>query len=99
VRYDAAAGRSRLVLADADRGLRGRALFAAPGHFGAPAWPPAAARVLLPWPDADQWLFVRPVSRVQLTAVANIAGRFAPGSTRATFPRSVQGCCAGASAG
>jgi hypothetical protein len=99
VRYDAAAGRSQLVLADADRGLRERALFEGPGHFGAPAWSPAATRVLLPWPDADQWLFLRPALRSHLTAVANIAGQFAPDSTRATFPRSVQWCCAGAPAG
>jgi hypothetical protein len=93
VRHDSSGRRSDLVLAEADRGLRERVLFTGPGRFGAPAWSPGAARLLLPWPDADQWLFLRPGSRDRLTAVANIAAQFAPGSTRTSFPRSVQWCC------
>ena len=81
------------MLAEADDGLRERVLFTGPGRFGAPAWSPGATRLLLPWPDADQWLFLRPGFRDRLTAVANIAAQFAPGSTRTSFPRSVQWCC------
>jgi hypothetical protein len=93
VRHDAAGRRSELVLAEADRGLRERVLFTGPGRFGAPAWSPAATRLLLPWPDADQWLFLRPGFGPRLTAVANIAAQFAPGGGAAAFPRSVQWCC------
>lgn len=98
VRYDALADRSDLVLADADRGLAERQLSSEPGHFGAPAWSPSASRLLLPWPDANQWLFLRPHARAAIAAVANIAGQFMPGARRASFPRSVQWCCAPAQA-
>ncbi|MDX6677981.1 MAG: hypothetical protein QOE31_2033 [Solirubrobacteraceae bacterium] len=94
VRHDAATRRSELALVDADRGLRERVLFTGPGRFGAAAWSPGATRLLLPWPDADQWLFLRPGFRSRLTAVANIAAQFAPGARgAAAFPRSVQWCC------
>ncbi|MCA1683870.1 MAG: hypothetical protein LC708_01890, partial [Actinobacteria bacterium] len=94
VRHHAATRRSELVLADADRGLRERVLFTGPGRFGAPAWSPGASRLLLPWPDADQWLFLRPGFRSRLSAVTNIATQFAPGARGdAAFPRSVQWCC------
>lgn len=90
-----AAGRSELVLAApaAERGLRERVLFTGPGRFGAPAWSPGAQRLLLPWPDADQWLFLRPHGGARLTAVANIADQFGPGRLRPAFPRDVQWCC------
>jgi hypothetical protein len=92
-----AGGRSELVLADAAHGLRERVLFTGPGRFGAPAWSPAGSRLLLPWPEADQWLFLRPGASAPVTAVANIAAQFAPGRTHAAFPRSVRWCCAAGS--
>ena len=93
VRYSAPADRSELALVDATRGLAERVLFAGPGRFGAPAWSPDAGRLLLPWRDADQWLFLRPHGRARLTAVANIADQFGPGRLRPAFPRAVQWCC------
>ncbi len=51
-------------------------------------------RLLLAWPDADQWLFLRPHGRERLMAVANVAQQFAPGGARRAFPHSVQWCCA-----
>jgi hypothetical protein len=87
------AGGSELVLADAARGLSERILFTGPGRFGTPAWSPDAGRLLLPWPDADQWLFLRPHGSARLTAVANIADQFGPGRLRPAFPRAVQWCC------
>jgi hypothetical protein len=33
------------------------------GRFGAPAWSPSGHWLLLPWPDADQWLLLRPQGR------------------------------------
>jgi hypothetical protein len=93
VRRDGARRRSELVLADADRGLAQHVVFGGPGRFGAPAWSPGATRVLVPWLDADQWLFLRPGFR-RLTAFANIAEQFAPGATAVASPQSVQWCCA-----
>jgi hypothetical protein len=93
VRYSAPADRSELALVDATRGLAERVLFAGPGRFGALAWSPDAGRLLLPWRDADQWLFLRPHGRARLTAVAHIADQFGPGRLRPAFPRAVQWCC------
>ena len=85
-RARAAPGRSELVLADAARGLGERVLFTGPGRFGAPAWSPDASRLLLPWPDADQWLFLRPAGAGRLAAVANIADQFGPGPPAPRVP-------------
>jgi hypothetical protein len=84
---------SLLMLADAARGLSERTLFSGPGQFGSPAWSPDARRLLLPWPDADQWLFLRPHGAPIVTAVGHIARQFGPGRLRPAFPRGVQWCC------
>ena len=94
VRRSPAAGRSEVLLLDAARGLRGRVLFTGPGRFGALAWSPRGERLLIGWPDADQWLFLRPHGRGALTAVANIARQFTPGATSPPSPGSVLWCCA-----
>ena len=54
------ASRSEIVVLDAGDGLRERPLFARLGRFGAPAWSPDGRWLLVPWPAADQWLFLRP---------------------------------------
>jgi len=92
VRWSAASRRGELVLADAARGLGERLLFTG-GRLGTPAWSPAGGRLLLPWPDADQWLFLRPHGDARLTAVANVAGQFGPGRLRPSFPHVVRWCC------
>ncbi len=93
VRSSARSTRSELVLLDAADGLRARPLFARLGRFGAPAWSPDGRWLLLPWPAADQWLFLRADGVARRTAVANIARQFAPGAERGAFPRSVTWCC------
>lgn len=84
---------SEVVVLDARRGLRERLLPAGPGRFGAPAWSPDGRWLLLPWPEADQWLFLRPTGARRVTAVANIARQFDAGAGRRAFPRSVTWCC------
>jgi hypothetical protein len=84
---------SEVVVLDAAHGLRERLLPAGPGHFGAPAWSPDGRWLLLPWPEADQWLFLRPEGTRRVSAVANIARQFAPGGARPAFPRTVTWCC------
>ncbi len=93
MRQDLAAGRSELALVSAGRGLTERLLFAGSGRFGSPSWSPGGTGLLLPWPDADQWLFLPAVGRGRTTAVAHIAGQFSPGGTRPAFPRSATWCC------
>jgi hypothetical protein len=97
IRRSEAADRSEVLLLDATRGLSGRVLFTGPGRFGALAWAPSGDRLLIGWPEADQWLFLRPVrprGDGRLSAVANIARQFTPGATSPPFPSTVQWCCA-----
>jgi hypothetical protein len=91
VRRDVAAGRSEVVLTRA-RG-RARVLFTGPGRFGTLAWSPAGRRLLVPWPEADQWLFLAPAGG-RTAAVANIARQFGPRAGRPAFAASVEWCCA-----
>jgi len=92
VRHDAAQDGSELVLL---RGRRERLLFSGPGRLGAPAWSPTGRLLLVPWPDADQWLFLRAHGSGRTSTIANIAAQFTPQGARAGFPRSVDWCCAG----
>jgi hypothetical protein len=91
VRHDAD-GRSAVVLLDAR--LRARTLFTGPGRLGAPAWSPDGRSLLVPWPEADQWLFLRARAGGRLAAVANVAAQFMPGASNPPFPGAVEWCCA-----
>ena len=93
VRRRAEDGTGEVVLVD-DR-LRERRVFSGPGRFGAPAWAPDAGALLVPWPDADQWLFLRHRGSGRPAAVGSIARQFAPGAAHPRFPRSVEWCCPG----
>jgi hypothetical protein len=94
VRHRPASGRSDLLLLRPRGGLRERTLFRGPGRFGAPAWSPDGRSLLLPWREADQWLFLRPAGDGRPRAVAAIAGQFRSGTARPGFPRAVEWCCA-----
>jgi hypothetical protein len=58
-----ARGGSELSLVPTAPAARPKVLYppraAATGTFGAPTFSPDGSWVLLPWPDADQWLFIR----------------------------------------
>jgi WD40 repeat protein len=85
---------SDVVLTDpAGRG-RPRELFSGPGRFGPVAFAPDGQRLLVPWPDADQWLFVSPMRGGHVGAVANIGRQFSRGGRRGGFPDTVEWCCA-----
>ena len=79
-------GRHRRVVAR-PRSARGYDV----GYFS-PAWSPDGRRLLVPWPGADQWLYLRP-SGEGLTAVARIAAQFAPGTGGPAFADAVSWCC------
>ena len=64
---------SEVRVVDVDRPGRGQLLFAGPGTFGDIVWSPDGRWLLVGWPTADQWLFLRG-SRV--AAVANIEEQF-----------------------
>jgi dipeptidyl aminopeptidase/acylaminoacyl peptidase len=94
VRRDLAAGGSEVQLLEPSRGLRSTVLFSGPGRFGTPAWSPDGRRLLVPWPAADQWLYLRPRDGGRVTAVAEIAAQFSPGAAGPRFAYAVAWCCA-----
>ncbi|HEX5763483.1 MAG TPA: hypothetical protein VFY04_10260 [Solirubrobacterales bacterium] len=86
--------RSELVLIDpAGGGTRG--LFRAPGPLAGFAWSPNSERLLLPWPAADQWLFIPADGRGRVRAIGGISAEFSPGMEpdMAVFPRLEGWCC------
>jgi WD40 repeat protein len=83
--------RSDVVLA----GGRPRLLFSGSGRFGRVAFSPDGRRLLVPWPDADQWLFLSTARGGRVAAVANIGRQFAAGPRRGPFPDAVEWCCGG----
>ena len=65
--------RSELKLVDVDHPGRARLRFAGPGRFGDVVWSPDGTTLLVDWPTANQWVFLRG-SKVH--AVANIREEF-----------------------
>jgi len=87
---DRAADRDELVVVDPSSGRR-RRLLAVPGRLGPPAWSPDGRVLLLPWPDADEWLLLRLGRRGRrVDAVEDLAAQFAPGAARGRFPSAVE---------
>ena len=74
---------------------RTRELVSGPGRFGRVAFSPDGRRLLVPWPEADQWLFVSPARVRHVRAVANITRQFARGPRTGPFPDAVEWCCTG----
>ena len=74
----AAGGRGRVNLIAENGGL----LFAGAGRFTRFAWSPDGRWLLIPWREADQWLFVRARRPAKLVAVANVSSQF----RSSTFP-------------
>jgi hypothetical protein len=66
-------GRSEVRAVAVDRPGYGRLLFAGPGTFGDVAWSPTGGWLLVNWPQANQWVFIR---GTHVQAVANIRQAF-----------------------
>ncbi len=77
------AGQSKLFVPD----VRGSAL-SGPGAFEDLTWPPDGRWLLIGWPSADQWAFVRADGQ-RIRAVSNVSEQFRSGS----FPRIEGWCC------
>ncbi len=86
---------SDVMLVDPAGRAPDRQLVGGPGAYGRVAFSPDGWRLLVPWPEADQWLFVWPARGGRVDAVANIGRQFARGGRRGPFPDSVEWCCAG----
>jgi hypothetical protein len=85
--------RSEVVLVPAAGGERPRRLFATSGRLSELAWSPDGSRLLIAWPEADQWLFVPTSGRARVSATGDVAAQFAPGGRAAAFPRLEGWCC------
>lgn len=68
-----------------------RTLFSGYGEFRDLQWSPEGRWLLVGWPTADQWVFVRVGAGKKLRAVANVSEQFRSRS----FPRVEGWCCAG----
>lgn len=77
-------------------GTSQRLLFTAPGLLSSLTWSPDGTRLLIAWPDADQWLFIPAAgrSRGRVRAIGGISREFAPGEPgSAVFPLLDGWCC------
>jgi hypothetical protein len=73
-----------VVILDGSRVTR---VFAGTGRFSDVAWSPDARWLLVPWRDADQWVFVRVGGAHRIRAVSNVSRQFG------AFPRVGAWCC------
>ncbi len=87
-------GRSDVVLLRAERTGRAEAIFRGAGAFGAIAWSPDGRWLLVPWPSADQWVFVRVGTPPRLVAESEITRYFSPAAPAGVFPTLSGWCCA-----
>ena len=88
-------GRSEVVVLGTERGSRGeRRIFTGAGQFSDLAWSPDGRWLLIGWPSADQWLFVRSSQAREVIAVSDVARQFSPGTSgRPGFPEVAGWCC------
>jgi hypothetical protein len=84
-------GRSVTVRNLRTPGAAPRTVLAGPG-LGELAWSPDGRWLLVAWPTADQWVFVRVSGRPRLAAVSRIAQQFSTHGS-ATFPALEGWCC------
>jgi hypothetical protein len=83
---------SEIGLVRADGRQAPRVVFAGPGTFGDLVWAPDGSWLLVDWPTADQWVFLRG-GRVR--AVSNIEQQFPrPDRPGATLQLADRWCCA-----
>lgn len=82
---------SAVLLIDRASGA-GRRLFNVPGRLTQLLWSPDSSRLLVAWPEADEWLFL-PVEHGTGRAVGDVAAAFSPGGPAVGFPRVEGWCC------
>jgi WD40-like Beta Propeller Repeat len=92
-----AKGGAELALVPAELGPPEQVLYPTPpratGAFGTPTFSPDGEWILLPWPEADQWLFVR-VSDRRVVPVGDISRQLDADRTgAASFPEVAGWCC------
>jgi hypothetical protein len=85
---------SELLLLRLDQVAPARSLFSSRGEFEGLTWSIDGSVVVLGWPAADQWLFVRPEGSVGLKSVGGIREKFSGGREplSGAFPRPAGWC-------
>jgi hypothetical protein len=76
------------------RHLAPRRVLAGSG-LGQVVWSPDGRWLLISWPAADQWVFVRVLGGPRIMAVSRIAQHFSAGAV-SQFPRLEGWCCSAA---
>jgi dipeptidyl aminopeptidase/acylaminoacyl peptidase len=96
VRTRTASGSSEVVAYRVGSGIApARRLFGGSGELDGLAWSPDGRWLLVGWPTADQWLFIRSTAVSELVAISNLGRQFDPGGNGASrFPRIAGWCCA-----
>jgi hypothetical protein len=69
---------------------RATPMFTGSGTLGALAWSPSGRRLLVGWPEANQWLLI---GKGRPRAFAGMSRQLDPGATGASFPRLGGWCC------
>ena len=82
--------RSEVLIVDADRLGRPRRVFSGTGVFTDLAWSPDGRWLLVGWPTADQWVFLRVRGTRRIEGVSNVTAQF----RAQRFPRVAGWCCA-----
>jgi dipeptidyl aminopeptidase/acylaminoacyl peptidase len=94
VSLDSRGGRAQAITVDlSTRRPQSRRLFAGAGRFSQLQWSPDGRWILISWPAADQWLFLRSARVSAVSAVSDIAGQFDPGGRSPRFPALAGWCC------
>lgn len=89
-----AAGQSEVVVLDAERDAPpARRVFVGAGTLGDVVWSPDGRWLLIGWPSADQWLFVRSGDARRIVAVSDIARQFQPGARGPGGAPRISGWC------
>jgi len=87
-----------------ERGRQTQAILTGPGErtsvviaarsLSDPIWSPNGRRLMVAWPEADQWLFLRGRNLSRVDALGDISQQFSPGAgERARFPTATGWCC------
>jgi len=84
-------GQARVILAAPRRPAR---VLLAAQSLANPIWSADGSELMVAWPEADQWLFLRGTSLNRVDALSDVSKQFSPGSSGATsFPRTTGWCC------
>jgi hypothetical protein len=85
-------GTSEISLVRVGRPRAARVLFAGPGAFGDIVWAPDGSWLLVDWPTANQWVFLK---GARVRAVSNIEQQFPPPDRRGAVLQIADRWCCG----